>query len=149
MVISLLHAIIIHMEILHARTRNTLAIATLSATALAGCSIDSYLTDPSNIHCDSRRTISELSGDSVATFVVHGREKGDVATIKVRRTAQGASVNVSGDITGPPQQLEKDGYTAAVAVVDGPELSAFGAGGAWVIDVRQNSVVIQGSCDGM
>jgi hypothetical protein len=85
----------------------------------------------------------------MAIFVVHGEEKGDGATVKVRRTDEGASVFVTGDVTGIPQQLEADGYTNPTPIVDGPELSAFGAGGAWIIDVRESSVVIQGTCDGI
>ncbi len=137
------------MERLVSRRRNVLAIAALSATALVGCSVDSYLTDPSNVQCDSKRTKTDLKGDGMATFIVHGKEKGDVATVKVRRTGEDASVGVTGDVTGPPQQLEADGFTAPTPIVDGPELSVFGAGGAWVIDVRKDSVVIQGTCDGM
>ncbi len=137
------------MERLTPRRRNILAIAALSATALVGCSVDSYLTDPSNVQCDGKRTKTELEGDGMATFVVHGKEDGDVATVSVRRNDDRVSVSVSGDVTGPPQQLEEDGYTAPTPIVDGAELSAFGAGGAWIIDARNDSVVIQGSCDGM
>jgi hypothetical protein len=137
------------MEKLTPRRRNILAIATLSATALAGCSVDSYLTNPSNVHCDGKRTKTELQGNGTATFIVHGKEDADVATVKVRRSNEGISVGVSGDVTGPPQQLEADGFTAPTPIVDGAELSAFGAGGAWIIDARNDGVVIQGSCDGM
>lgn len=137
------------MEILTPKRRNVLAIAALSAAALTGCSVDSYLTDASNVHCDGKRTKTDLEGNGMATFVVHGKQEGDVATVKVRRNNEGVSVGVAGDVTGPPQQLEDDGYTAPTPIVDGAELSAFGAGGAWVIDVRNDSVVIQGSCDGM
>jgi hypothetical protein len=131
--------------------RNVLAATALSAVALGGCSIniDSYLTDPSNVQCDGRRTEADLSGDGLATFIVHGKDNDAVATVKVRRSGSDASVNVSGDITGPAQQLEADGFTAPTPIVDGSELSAFGAGGAWVIDVRKDTVVIQGDCDGM
>ena len=45
--------------------------------------------------------------------------------------------------------LEGDGYTKSTPLVDGAELSTFGAGGAWVIDARENSVVIQGTCEGL
>lgn len=85
----------------------------------------------------------------MTTFIIHGSEEGDVATVQVRRDERGASVAVSGDVTGPPQQLEADGFTPPTPVVDGAELSAFGAGGAWVIDVREDRVVIQGTCEGM
>lgn len=137
------------MEKLHNKRRNIFAVAALTAVALAGCSVDSYLTDPSNVHCDGNRTEVDLASNGIATFIVHGKHKGDVATVRVRRNQEGASVNVTGDVTGPPQQLEHDGYTAPTPVVNGPELTAFGAGGAWVIDVRKNSAVIQGTCDGM
>jgi hypothetical protein len=93
--------------------------------------------------------MTELSGDGMATFVVHGTKKGDIAAIAVRRADNSVSVGVTGKITGPPQQLEADGFTAPTPIVDGPELSAFGAGGAWIIDARKDSIVIQGSCDGM
>lgn len=144
-----LYSIITVMEIYTPRRRNVLAIAALSAVALVGCSVDSYLTDPSNVQCDGKRTKTDLEGDGMATFVVHGKEDGDVATVSVRRNDDKVSVGVSGDVTGPPQQLEEDGYTAPTPIVDGAELSAFGAGGAWIIDARNDSVVIQGSCDGM
>lgn len=129
--------------------KRAFAVATLSAVALAGCSVDSYLTDPSNVHCDDKRTKSDLEGNGIATFIVHGKQEGDIATVKVRRNEEGASVAVTGDVTGPPQQLEEDGFTRPAPIVDGAELSAFGAGGAWIIDVREDSVVIQGSCEGM
>ena len=129
--------------------RTSVAAAALSALAMAGCSVDSYLNDPSNVQCDGKRTKADLEGSGMATFIVHGKEDGDVATVKVRRSDERASVGVTGDVTGPPQQLEADGFTAPTPIVEGAELSTFGAGGAWVIDVRDDSVVIQGSCEGM
>ena len=131
------------------RKRNALLATALSAVALTSCSIDSYLTDPSNVQCDGKRTEVDLSGNGMATFIVHGKQKDEVATVRVRRNGNEASVGVTGDVTGPPQQLEADGFTKPTPIVNGPELSAFGAGGAWVIDVRKDMVVIQGSCDGM
>jgi hypothetical protein len=135
-------------KLLQAR-RNALVAATLAAAALSGCTIDSYLTDPSNVQCDGRRTKVNLAVSGMAIFIVHGKHAGDSATVKVRRSEAGADVAVAGDVTGPPQVLEADGFSRVTPVVDGPELSAFGAGGAWVIDVREDSVVIQGTCDGM
>lgn len=137
------------MERLTNRKRNTLLATALSAVALTSCSIDSYLTDPSNVQCDGRRTEVDLAGNGMSTFIVHGKQKGAIATVKVRRSGNEASVGVTGDVTGPPQQLEADGYTKPTPIVNGAELSAFGAGGAWIIDVRKDSVVIQGTCDGM
>lgn len=137
------------MEIFTYKRRNAIVVAALSAAALTGCSIDSYLTDPSNVHCDGKRTKVDLEVNGMATFVIHGKQDVEVATVKVRRSEEGASVGVSGDVSGPPPQLEADGFTTPAPVVDGAELSVFGAGGAWVIDVRKDSVVIQGSCDGM
>lgn len=131
------------------RSRNALAATTLTVLALGGCSIDSYLSDASDVQCDGRRTMSNLEGDGTATFIVHGTEKEDVATITVRRMNDEVSVAVTGKATGPPQQLEPDGFTAPTPIVDGAELSAFGAGGAWIIDARKDSVVIQGSCTGL
>jgi len=131
------------------KRRIAVVVAALSATALASCSVDSYLTNASNVHCDGKRTKVDLAVDGLATFIVHGNDEGDVATVKVRRSEDRASVAVSGEVTGPPQQLEADGFTTPTAVVNGAELSAFGAGGVWVIDVREDSVVIQGTCDGM
>lgn len=137
------------MEILKPRRRNALAIFALSSVALAGCSIDIYSTDPSDVQCDGRRTKTDLEGNGMATFIVHGTEEDDIATVSVRRDEDMVSVSVSGDVTGPPQQLEEDGYTTPIPIVDGAELSAFGAGGAWVIDARDDIIVIQGSCNGM
>jgi len=74
----------------------------------------------------------------------------DISTITVRRESNEVSVKVEGDVTGPPQILELDGFTSPTPIVEGAELSTFGAGGAWVIDAREdNSVVIQGNCDGL
>ena len=137
------------METYPYKKRTAAALAALSAVALTGCSIDSYLTDPSNVQCDGNRTRVDLVGNGMAPFVVHGKNKGDAAVVHVRRNAEGASVKVTGDVTGPPQQLAADGYTPPTPVVNGPELSAFGAGGAWVIDVQKDAVVIEGTCDGM
>ena len=137
------------MEDLLYRKRNFIIAASLTAAALTGCSIDSYLTDPSNVQCDGRRTISDLQGDGMATFIVHGKSENDVATVKVRRSRDLASVAVSGEVTGPPQELGADGFTYPTPVVNGAELSTFGAGGVWIIDVRKDTVVIQGSCEGM
>ena len=136
------------MERLRPRSHNTLLVVALSATALAGCSIDSYLTNPSDVQCDGNRTKTDLEGNGMTTFIVHG-EDDSVATVKVRRNNKGVSVGVTGNVTGTPQQLEADGFTAPIPLVNGAELSAFGAGGAWIIDAREDSVVIQGSCDGM
>ncbi len=137
------------METLAHKKRNSILALALSASAIAGCSIDSYLTDPSNVQCDGKRTEVDLSTNGLATFIVHGKQNADVAVVKVRRNAAGASLAVSGEVTGPPQQREADGFTKPTPVVDGAELSTFGAGGAWVIDVRDSTVVIQGSCDDM
>ena len=136
------------MEIISYRKSTALAAAALSALALSGC--DSYLLDTSDVQCDGKRTMQDLEGNGMATFIVHGKNKGDVATVKVRRNDEGASVMTTGNIAGtPPQVLGEDGFTKPLPIVEGSELSAFGAGGAWVIDVRNDSVVIQGSCDGM
>lgn len=138
------------MEKLSYRKSTAAASAALAFIALNGCSfeIDSYLTDPSNVQCDDKRTKSDLTGDGMASFIVHGEDSKTV-TITVRRKDDAVSVAVKGDITGPPQQLEADGFTAPTAMVEGSELTAFGAGGAWVIDAREDSVVIQGTCEGM
>lgn len=136
------------MERLTHRRQNILVAAALSAAALAGCSIDSYLTDSSDVQCDVKSTKVDFEKNGMATFIVHGDDD-SIATIQVRRNEHGVSVGVTGDVTGPPQQLENDGFTKPIPVVDGAELSAFGSGGAWVIDARQDSVVVQGSCDGM
>ncbi len=139
------------MERLTPRSRNILTIAALSATALVSCSVDSYLTDPSNVHCDGKRTKTELDGDGIAEFIVHGNEDDKAANVNVRLTDDGVSVRVSGDVTGPPQQLGKDGYTEPVPAVKGPELSTFGAGGVWTVDVspKDGTVSVRGTCDGM
>lgn len=126
---------------------NTLLASALSITALLGCSIDSYLTDASDVQCDGKRTLAELEGDGMATFIVHGKDDA-VATVQVRRNAAMVSVGVVGDITGPPQRLNEDGFTIPAPIVEGAELSAFAAGAAWVIDARKDSIVIQGSCRG-
>ena len=131
------------------RRRNAVVAAALSVAALAGCSVDSYLADPSNVHCDGKRTKTDLKNNGLATFIVHGTHEGEVATVKVRREDNQVSVAVSGDVTGPPQQLEADGYTKPTPIVNGAELSAFGAGGAWEIDVHPDNIVIQGSCSGI
>ena len=138
------------MEILSYRKSTALAAAALSTLAMAGCTIDSYLTDASNVTCDGKRTKADLEGDGIATFVVHGKENGEVATVKVRRSQGAASVQSSGDVAGAPSQiLDEDGFTKPLPITEGAELSTFGAGGAWVIDVREDSVVIQGTCEGM
>ncbi len=137
------------MERLTYRKRNVLGVAALSVTALAGCSIDSYHNDASNVQCDGKRTKTNLQGNGMATFIVHG-EDDSIATVQVRRSEQGVSVGVTGDISGrPPQVLEADGFTVPIPQVNGPELSTYGAGGAWIIDARDDSIVIQGSCDGL
>ena len=144
------------MERMHRKRPSIYLASAVASAALTGCSIwvDSYLTNPADVHCDGQRTKVDLEGDGVATFVVHGAEHGDgdgkdVATVKVRRSGDEVSVMTSGDTSGPPQQVEADGFTAPTPLVEGAELSTFGAGGAWVIDVRPDSVVIQGTCDGM
>jgi hypothetical protein len=127
------------MEKLSYKKRNALLATTLSAVALAGCTIDSYLTDPSNVQCDGKRTKVELEGSGMTTFVVHGDKESDVATVQVRRTKEIASVAVSEGAQG-------EEFTDPTPVVEGPELNASAAGVSWVIDVRDDSVVIQGSC---
>lgn len=131
------------------KKRSFIAANLLAVSALSSCTIDSYLTDASDVQCDGRRTLSDLKEDGQAVFVVHGENKDDIATITVRREDDQIRVGVSGDITGPPQQLESDGFTHPLPIAEGPELSTFGAGGVWLIDARKGDVVIQGSCNGM
>lgn len=131
------------------RGKATGSSAALAAGALflTGCTVDG---DPSAVPCDGTRAMAEFSEDGFATFTVHGTQEDDIATVTVRRDDGGVSVRVMGDVTGPPQILEDDGFTRPTNIVDGPELSTFGAGGAWIIDVREDgTVVIQGNCDGM
>jgi hypothetical protein len=137
------------MEIRKNLGRNRAAIALLPLVALLGCTVDSYLTDPSAVRCDGKRTKAALGEAGMATFIVRGEAEGNVASVQILREADTVKVRVDGDVTGPPQQLDADGFTKAINIVDGAELTAFAAGGAWVIDVREDSVVIQGSCDGM
>lgn len=137
------------MERFTPRRRTALVLAALSAVALANYSGEGYLSDPSNVQCDNKRTKTELGDDGTAAFIVHGEQEGDIATVQVKRKDNGVSVSVSGDITGPPQQLGANGYTAPTPLADGAELSAFGAGGTWTIDAQNDGVVIYGSCDGM
>ncbi len=130
--------------------RRAVALTALSTAALVGCTVDSYLNDTSDVQCDGKRTKTDLVVGGIATFIVHGSEAGRVATVQVKRDEQGASVKVEGDTDGAPMQtLDANGYTEPAPVVDGAELSAFGAGGAWIIDARKNEVVIWGSCDGI
>lgn len=137
------------MEVLRYRKSTSLVAAAVSTLALSSCSVDSYHTDASAVHCDGERTKAELEDDGVATFIVHG-EKDRIATVTVRREDDFASVKVEGDIEGrPPQEIAADGFSEPVEIVSGSELSTFGGGGAWLIDVRKDSVVIQGNCDGM
>ena len=136
------------MEILRSG-RTALALIGLSTAALAGCSIESYHNDASDVHCNGERTIANLGDSGMASFIVHGERDGEVATVKVRRIDDEVSVSVSGEPTGPPQLVEEDGFTTPTPIVEGPELNAFAAGGAWIIDVRESSAVIQGSCDGL
>ena len=131
------------------RLRSNRIPLVFAATLLAGgCTIDSYLNDPTDVQCDGRRTLSELSGDGVATFIVHGKGKNN-GVITVRKEDGAVSLHADGIMSGPAAELDEDGYTIPVALRNGPELSAFVAGGAWIIDVRNKSVVIQGSCDGI
>ena len=132
------------------RYRTAAVAATLSAAALTGCTIDSYLTDASDVQCDGKRTKADLPEGGTTVFIVHGSEAGRIATMHIKRDQQGASVKVEGDSEGALEvALAPDGYTEPVPVTEGTELSAFGAGGAWVIDVRETDVVIQGSCGGL
>lgn len=137
------------MEILNNKRRNALTAVTLSALALAGCSGDKSLTDPSDVHCDNNRTQVSFEDQGITSFTVHGAEDDTVAVIEVRRQSNTVSTRVTGDVTGPPQQLEVDGFTKPTSIVDGPELSVFGVGGAWILDASQDSLSIQGSCDGL
>lgn len=134
------------------RYRTAAVAAALSTTALAGCTvnIESYLTDASDVQCDGKRTKADLPEGGTTVFIVHGSEAGRIATVHIKRDLQGASVKVEGDTEDAPETvLAPDGYTEPVPVTEGTELSAFGAGGAWVIDVRESDVVIQGSCGGL
>lgn len=135
------------MERLHSYKRNAILAATLSATALTGCSIDSYLNDTTNVRCDGKRTKTDLAEGSVATFVVRG-EDDSVATVQVRRTPEGVSSGVSEGGSQTAQELATDDFTEPIPTAQGAELTALGAGVMWVVDVRadEDSVVIQGSC---
>ena len=125
---------------------NLLAVSALTACAFE---IDSYHTDPSDVRCDDGRTKVELDGNGRVTFMAHGEKNKDPVVITVRRENDQVSVRAEGNITGPPQAVEQDGFSSPTPLVDGAELSTFGAGGAWVIDAREESVVIEGTCEGM
>lgn len=111
---------------------------TMAALALPGCrvSIDSYLTDASGVQCDGRRTITDLRVGGVALFVVHGIDRGEEATVEVSRADTTVSVAVDDKPAGLPRPY----------VADGAELHVNAADGTWLIDVREDTVVIQGSC---
>lgn len=139
-------------EILSKRGLGLVTSLAIGALVLEGCSftVDSYLTDPSNVKCDGKRTKTDLNGDGMASFVVHGKHTGELAIVKVRRAYDKASLSVVNDTANSPaQQYDKDGFSTPTSVVDGSELSVIAGGGAWVIDVRKDSVIIQGSCDGL
>lgn len=126
---------------------NSYLVGAISALALSSCSEGGYNTDPSSVQCDVKRTIADLPEDGMTTFVVHGNERGEVGIVQVRRSDESVSVATESEIAGPPQQLELDGFTEPVPIEEGPELSAFAAGVAWVIDARRDTVVIHGTCN--
>lgn len=141
-----------HLDMERHRIKRAIVASLLAAPALAlvGCSVevDSYHTDSSDVRCDDGRTKSELRGDGLATFVVHGSGNEDPAVITVRRENDLVSVKVEGNVTGPVQELAMDGFTEPTPLVDGAELGTFGSGAAWVVDARPDSVTIEGTCEG-
>lgn len=131
--------------------RSVIAANLLALSALNACSggIDSYHTDPSDVHCDDGRTKVDLIGDGSTKFIVHGEKDTGPAVITIRRRDNQVSVKSEGNVTGPPQTVDAHGYTPPAPIEEGAELAAFGANAAWIIDVQEESVVIQGSCEGM
>ena len=49
--------------------------AALTATALSGCTVESYLADNSNVQCDGNHTEVPLNGNGNVTFIVRGKNK--------------------------------------------------------------------------
>ena len=118
------------------------------ALLVAGCTIDSYNNDTTNVRCDEGRTKTELVKNGFASFFVHDQKYSE-AVVKVRRNEQGVSVAVEGDITGPPQEFEEDGFTKPIPFADPTSLNVFAANGNWIINVTDNSAVISGTCQGI
>lgn len=137
------------------RNRNRLVDVAISvialggAVALGGCSIDSYSNDAADVQCDGKRTMADLTAGGTTAFIVHGDDEGEVATLRLRRDETHASVAIAGQLADPLERLDEDGFNPPVSIVEGPELDVLAAGGAWIIDIRDRSAVIEGSCDGL
>ncbi len=122
----------------------------LAGVALSACAVDSYLTDTTNVQCDSRRTRSELYGDGNAIFIVHGKKPSDQAVITVNRKDDLARVKIENDTSASPRTPDEESvFGEAIPIAEGPETHVIAGGGDWIIDVRATGVVIEGTCDGI
>lgn len=134
------------------RKKRRLFVPALTASvALSSCvAIDSYLTDTTDVQCDGRRTISDLSGDGNAIFVVHGKDPGDQAVITVNRQDDMIRVIAENDTSASQKEPKgEETFTDPVPLGDGPEAFIAAGGGIWTLDARVDTVVIKGTCDGI
>lgn len=135
------------------RVATYVAAAAMGTALLEGCTIGIDTTSTETVHCDGTRTIAKLDNGDETAFTVQGKAKEDIATIYVKRFDDLVAVKVSGDVTGPLQELDTDGYTEPIDAPtdksDDTHLNAFGAGGAWFLDVGQDTVAIEGTCFGL
>jgi hypothetical protein len=136
------------MERPHLQKLNPYLTCFLSTVALTGCNINDLEATP-EVQCDGKEVTADFSNQDRATFVVHGKNRGDVAAVQVLKSSAGVSVAVEGTIIEPPHELEMDDFTEPVPLMEGSEVSTFAAGEVWVIDAREDTVVVQGTCDGM
>lgn len=120
------------------KTATALSVAGLALTA---CTIDSYLTDVTNVHCDGKRTIQDLREDGLSTFIIHGK---DNAVAKVVVKKKDSLVAIATASVGDPKQLEFGRYEK---IDFGYEFDMIAAGGAWLINASEDDVYIHGSCE--
>lgn len=117
------------------------------ALFFAGCTIESYLTDADNVHCDGRRTRTEFNDNvSQVTFHVH-QDDVDPLAVTVTRTDD----DTYGFEVDAPGEMPVDTDVLVDPVRDGtgePDYSFTHEDAVWSVDVRPDepSAVISGSC---
>ena len=124
------------------------AAAVLASAALlfSGCTIDSYLTDTNNVHCDGKRTIADF-GDVGSRVSFFGHQKdADILTVAVTResedkysfSAEPAANNVKG-------RVSILGDTVHDGSAD-PDFSFTYADAVWSVDLRPDDPSAVISC---
>lgn len=126
--------------------RPTLLAASAILT-MTGCSIDSYSNDTANVRCEDNRYGDELIDGGRAIFQVEYPGQSGPASITIDR--KGTEVTITSAV-GAQQSgdvgLGDATYGETFKIVEGPETTVILEDSQWLVNVREDDVVVSGSC---